>query len=104
MSDCRLTTLDNPFNPFTEFDDWYDFDVSHGYCTCGYIARVGYFKVDMPDTMHEDEYERVVDEISSINALGIYKKVTRADYENGKWKPIRLKDEDYGKDRSSSLI
>lgn len=34
-----LTTKDNPFNPFTDFDGWYQWDEAHGYCTCGLIAR-----------------------------------------------------------------
>ena len=32
-SEYMLTTIDNPFNPFTNFDDWYAFDTSKGYNT-----------------------------------------------------------------------
>lgn len=35
-----LTTIDNPYNPHTNFDEWFAFDVSHGYNTCAYIARM----------------------------------------------------------------
>ena len=45
----RLTTLDNPFNPFTEWDQWYFFDMSQGYNTCERIAaKVGMVSAELP--------------------------------------------------------
>ena len=35
-----ITTNDNPFDFFTQFDDWYLFDESKGYHTCSLVARV----------------------------------------------------------------
>ena len=23
---CAITTIDNPYNPFTQFDEWFTFD------------------------------------------------------------------------------
>lgn len=34
-----LTTVDNPFNPFLQWDDWYAYDMMMGYDTCGLIMR-----------------------------------------------------------------
>ena len=40
MNDYMLTTIDNPYDPFTQWDDWYKFDMVKGYDTCGYLARL----------------------------------------------------------------
>ena len=39
MEKYRLTTKNNPYNPFTQWNDWYFFDLSKGYNTCERIAR-----------------------------------------------------------------
>ena len=35
-----LTTMDNPYNPFTSWTEWYMEDLRLGYDTCGLIARL----------------------------------------------------------------
>lgn len=85
-----ITTIDNPFNPFTQFDDWMKYDEDQKYFTCPYLARIAYVNDDMPEQLYDEEVERAIDEICKLNILGIYKKVTRKDYENGNWKPISL--------------
>ena len=35
-----LTTVDNPYNPFTDFIPWYMEDLRLGYDTCGLLARM----------------------------------------------------------------
>lgn len=35
-----LTTVDNPFSPFTNFDQWFNFDREKGYDTCQLLARI----------------------------------------------------------------
>ena len=35
-----ITTIDNPFNPFTQYDEWLAFDEQMGYYTNNYLARI----------------------------------------------------------------
>ena len=71
-----LTTIDNPFNPFTHFDEWFAFDEEKGYHTCQFLARISRASSDMSDSDYEREYERAIDEIVKFNVRGIDKKVT----------------------------
>lgn len=77
MSDTvqMLTTLDNPFNPFTQFDEWYSFDVAHGYNTCGLIARIAMTSNELSDVDNELEVEKAIDVIANENITGNYLKV-----------------------------
>ena len=47
--DIMLTTVDNPFNPFEEFDKWYNYDISKGYDTCGLVARLTQTSSEFPE-------------------------------------------------------
>lgn len=38
MNDIMLTTVDNPFNPFTEFERWWKEDLRLGHDCCGLLA------------------------------------------------------------------
>ena len=35
-----LTTVDNPFDPFTQFDQWLSFDTAQGHNTPGLLDQV----------------------------------------------------------------
>lgn len=72
-----LTTFDNPFSPFTHFKEWFVWDVSHGYNSCGYLARVARTSSQLTDEENNAELERAIDEIVKYDVFGIYKKVKR---------------------------
>lgn len=38
--DVMLTTYSNPYNPFTDFDAWYNFDLREGTDCCGVLSRM----------------------------------------------------------------
>ena len=77
MSDCRLTTFDNPFDPFEEFTSWLLFDKEKGYNTCERLARISNYSDDMSDEEIDKEHERAINEIIEYDILNIYKKVFR---------------------------
>lgn len=76
---CMLTTDDNPFNPLEQFDEWYAFDESKGYCTSGYLARICKTANDLSKDDQELAVEDAIDEIISLNPGGIYRKVSLTD-------------------------
>jgi hypothetical protein len=70
-----LTTVDNPYDPFTQFDEWYRFDEQSGYNTTGYLARVTITSTELSDTDQSNAIEEAIDEIVQLNANGMYRKV-----------------------------
>ena len=81
-----LTTVDNPYDPFYQFTDWYRFDndPSRQYDTCGYLARV--FKSMFPDYDYNEAsemdsespaVEMAIDAIIANDFQNLYKKVAK---------------------------
>ncbi len=81
MADVRITTADNPFNPFDDFDRWYKFDTIHGYNSLGLVARLAFISDQLSEVEKLDEEERAIDSIvsSDINVDGNWRKLTRED-------------------------
>ena len=75
--ECMLTTIDNPFDPFEQFTSWLMFDIEKGYNSCSYLARIVNLSDDMTQKEMDDEIDRAIDEIITLNPLGIYIKATR---------------------------
>ena len=71
-----LTTIDNPFNPFEDFDSWLQFDIEKGYYSCSYLARIAKTSDQLSDYENNLEIERAIDEIIKLDFLNIYKKVS----------------------------
>ena len=71
-----LTTVDNPYNPIDEYDDWYAFDYQKGYCSDSYLARILHTSDELSEQQQQDDYERAIDEIISFNPR-LYKKVVK---------------------------
>ena len=81
-TDYRLTTVDNPFNPFDDFTSWLLFDNEHNYFTLNLLDRVSHYSDDMTEEEIDKEHERAMNEILENDFLGIYMKVGRNETEN----------------------
>lgn len=70
-----LTTVDNPFNPYKDFDSWYGYDTLLGYNSLQLLARV----VKSSNDLSEPEQQRLIqlgiDEIVRYNVSGRHTKV-----------------------------
>lgn len=77
MLKCAITTFDNPYDPFEQFDDWYRFDIDKGYNTCSYLDRIARTSNQLTDSENDAEIERAIDEIIKYDFRNIYKKVKR---------------------------
>ena len=77
MYQCRLTTFDNPFDPFEQFTSWLLYDKEKGYNTSEYLARIVNISSDMSEKEENKEIERAIDEIIKYDFLNIYKKVKK---------------------------
>lgn len=75
--ECYITTIDNPFDPILDFDNWYAYDESKGYHTSGYLARIVKTSDDLSPTSQARDIEAAIDEIIEMNPSGLYKKVKK---------------------------
>lgn len=86
MNDTFLTTTDNPYNPFTQFDQWYTYDYDKGYMTCALVAKLAKTNDSLSDELNDEIIEDAYEEIIKLfpNALGFenvqYKIVTKSDF------------------------
>lgn len=67
-----LTTVDNPYDPFEKFDDWYRYDIENGYNTCGLIARLLPNSRDFNVLESNEEINSVIDRIIQLDPLNQY--------------------------------
>lgn len=77
LPDFMLTTIDNPFNPFTNFDEWYAWDESKGYQTCGLLARVSKFSSALSYEDQKIDAQLAIDTVLNSDPFGIYTVVAK---------------------------
>lgn len=77
MIKCLLTTFDNPYDPFDQFDSWYMFDMDKGYSSCSYLDRIARTSDQLSEKENDIEIERAIDEIIKYDFMNIYKKIRK---------------------------
>ena len=81
MAKAMLTTIDNPYDPFRNFDAWYAYDEEQARkenrpSCCRYLARMSDYSDDISDKELEDLNEIVIDDICELNLSGKFVKIT----------------------------
>lgn len=77
MAVHMLTTVDNPFDPFTEWQAWYTFDEGHGYHSTALLARVVRSSDELSEADQSQAIEDGIDEIVDLNVSGVHTKVAQ---------------------------
>ena len=88
-----VTTVDNKFNPFTNFEDWYryDTDPAHPYCTSQWLDN--FLKTSSlfdEETINSDVSD-AIDDFLKLNPYGMHIKIFESDAD----KMIQLANEAY---------
>ena len=70
-----LTTIDNPFSPFTQFDEWLAFDLRLEYNTLAFLGRVVRTSSELSEFDQSVAIEEAIEEIVAYNVSGMHVKV-----------------------------
>jgi hypothetical protein len=76
-TEYMLTTVDNPFDPFTRFDEWLAYDMMMGYHTSSFLARVAHTSDELSEPDQERSVQEAIDYIIQENVSGMWRKVAR---------------------------
>ena len=74
-----LTTVDNPFDPFTMFDEWLTYDTQMGYNTAAFLDRIAIVSSELSEPDQQLAIQNAIDEIVEENVSGMWRKVRRGE-------------------------
>ena len=77
MIQAMLTTIDNPYDPFDQYDRWRAYDLMRGHHTESFLARIVVNSGEQTLVDQHKNIEDAIDDIVKENITGLYKKVTR---------------------------
>ena len=75
--ESMLTTIDNPFDPFTQYEEWTAYDFQMGYHSAEFLARIAIVSDELSEADQRVAINNAIDEIVRENVSGMFKKVTR---------------------------
>ena len=70
-----LTTVDNKFNPFVDFDGWLAEDRRLGYNIPGMVDRLLVTSDELSDETQAELYYDTIDEICERNVTGTFRRI-----------------------------
>ena len=73
----RLTTVDNPFDPFEQFESWLNYDKRQGYDTLELQARFARTSDELSDYENRLEIKDAITRIIVLDPFNMYIRVRR---------------------------
>lgn len=70
-----LTTIDNPYHPVDDFEQWLDFDERHGYYTNQRIAKLAPTSRFLTDAENQRIINGAINDMIRLDDIGLYKKI-----------------------------
>lgn len=66
-----ITTSDNPYNPWIDFDKWLEWDVLSGYNTLQYVSRIyELLNPDFAEGFNDEVWSQAEQEVLEVNITG----------------------------------
>jgi len=92
---CAITTVDNPYDPFVQFDAWYNFDVNRKHThademyvdCCSILDRYLTITDNMSDSEQIAAIEDAINEVIKYDVNNVYIKVKREIEDPGEIEP-----------------
>lgn len=104
-----ITTIDNPYNPFTQFDAWYNYDLNRELThrdelyvnCCSILDRYTLITDNMSEAEVDAAIENAIDEIIKYDVANVYCKVK---YEVPDVEDIEPEDKSYLDNMSTKFL
>lgn len=79
-----LTTKDNPYDPFDDFDNWYAYDMNQSLHpdyvnSCALLARFSNYSDSLSEPENEMLARDAIERIIACDMLDVYRMVQRED-------------------------
>lgn len=74
-----ISTFDNPFDPFKQFEAWWKYDMMMGHDTCGTLARMANTSPLFSDEVNEAYIDAAIERMIQLEPM-LYRKVYESDF------------------------
>ena len=75
MGDYMITTIDNPWNPFTHYHEWLDHDMRHGYNTDQWLYILSRSSNDLPMEEQDEQIDVGAQRLLELDPYGLHVKL-----------------------------
>ncbi len=72
-----LSTKDNPYDPFVDYDSWFAFDTNNYHNSCAFLDRIANTSSSMTEYEQQMEINRAIDEIVTLDPTDTFIRLER---------------------------